>query len=117
MLKVMDTAEAERTIADPAGDTVDSGAAGDGEERAHDLREQRADELEQAEVEQQREQQAGEQEDDDEHGEQVAEHKPTRIGVREHPEERAFVFGADAQVDQPDEDGTENADCSPDRGG
>ena len=47
---------AERTVADPGGDAVDRRAAGDLEERAHELRRQRTDILEQTEVGQQRQQ-------------------------------------------------------------
>ena len=74
--------DAERAVADPRRDAVDRRAAGDLEQRAHDLGEQRADELEQAEVEQQRQQQACQQEDDDEHGEQVAQHEPAGVSAR-----------------------------------
>ena len=46
--------DTERAVADPRGHAVDRGAAGDLEERAHELCRQRADILEQTEVGQQR---------------------------------------------------------------
>ena len=63
--------DAERTVADPGGDAVHRGTAGYFEYGAHELGQQRADILEQAEVEQQREQIAGNQEDNDEPDDQV----------------------------------------------
>ena len=76
MENVIDTQSA---IADPRCDAVDSRAAGNLEQRPHDLGEQRANELEQAEIEQQRQEKPGQKEDDDEHREQFVQHEATSI--------------------------------------
>ena len=83
------------------------------EERAHDLGELCADELEQAEVKQQRQQDGCNNEDDDEGGEQIVEHEAALIAAGDEAH-KAGTLRAHTEVGQPHEDGGQHTDDDPD---
>ena len=105
--------DAERTVADPGGNAVNRRAARDLEQGAHDLGEQRADEFEQAEVEQQRQQQRRDDEDDDERGEQVIENKAALTAAGDHADE-ARTLSVHAKIGEPHEDDRKYTNDDPD---
>ena len=83
------------------------------EQGAHDLGELCADELEQAEVKQQRQQDGCNNEDDDEGGEQIVEHEAALIAAGDEAL-KAGTLRAHTEVGQPHEDGGQHTDDDPD---
>ena len=107
--------DTERAVADPRGHAVDRGAAGDLEERAHELRRQRADILEQTEVGQQRQQEGRDHIDDDQRADQIIEHETALIGAGDGIEDAAPLVGAQLKKCDPREDRTQHTHDDPER--